>query len=115
MIRILILGVSILYGIGSCYATQVSNLLNKLNTDILTAEMWALECMKGVNKEKVTVPNCHKVNGLVKKADRKILHLMDYIVHENIDGPSFYYAVKKVKSYQMRLKQINYNLHIAKK
>lgn len=114
LIRVFMLGLSFICC--TSYAADLSKELHQIDRETLTAEIWALDCIMEAQKRKVLIQNCQKANELVEKASKQLLNLVDSITQESADdGPQFYSAMKKIKSYRARLSKINSNLNIAKK
>ena len=98
MIRILSLVFSIIW-CNLSYSSDLSRGLNKIDKETLSAEMWALNCIKMAQKDKIIIPDCYQANRLINKIDKQSISLIDRLTQDSHeDGPQFYNAMKKLKS-----------------
>ena len=99
--------------------TQAATLtedLKRLNTETLSTEFLALNCIKIAQKDKLITADCRTAIIAVQRIDSELEVLIDYLTQDIVAlGPEFYDAMGKIKQFRSRLIKINDNLDRAKK
>ena len=93
--------------------TQAATLaedLKRINTETLSTEFLALNCVKIAQKDKRITADCHTA------INSELEVLIDYLTQDIVAlGPEFYDAMGNIKQFRSRLIKINDNLDRAKK
>ena len=99
--------------------TQAATLaedLKRINTETLSTEFLALNCVKIAQKDKRITADCHTAIIAVQRIDSELEVLIDYLTQDIVAlGPEFYDAMGNIKQFRSRLIKINDNLDRAKK
>ena len=90
--------------------------LKRLDTQTLTAEFLALNCLMMAQKSKLITKDCREANRSVTYINKELVLLIDYLTQDGADlGNQSALVMDKIKQYRIRLRKINNNLNRAKK